>query len=87
MVSCGRSQEAKVGLAQARGQVREGRVCGHGTLTISRMMKEVRGFWMPKMRQGCLQGKGPGMVRSLARSEVGMVVLFELSVRKTLEGR
>jgi hypothetical protein len=41
---------------------------------------------MPKMRQGCLQGKGAGKVRSLARSEVGMV-LFELSVRKTLEGR
>jgi hypothetical protein len=41
---------------------------------------------MPKMRQGCVQVEGAVEARSLGRSEVEMVV-FELSVRKTLEGR
>jgi hypothetical protein len=39
------------------------------------------------MRPGCVQVDGELLERLLVRDEVEKVVLFELSVRKTLEGR
>jgi hypothetical protein len=39
------------------------------------------------MRPGCVQVNGELSKRLLVRDEVEVVVLFELSVRKTLEGR